>query len=43
MGDLLRAEVKAGTPNGLRAKEFMDAGQLVPDEVVVKMVKDRLA
>lgn len=35
-GDLLRAEVQQGTPNGTLAKSFMDAGQLVPDEVVVK-------
>lgn len=41
-GDLLRAEVGSGTANGLKAKEFMDAGKLVPNEIVVTMVKDRL-
>lgn len=34
-GDLLRAEISAGTENGKRAKEYMEKGQLVPDEVVV--------
>lgn len=34
-GDLLRAEVSAGTENGKRAKEFMEIGQLVPNEIVV--------
>lgn len=43
VGDLLRAEVAAGSPEGLRAREFMDAGSLVPNEVVVDMVKNRLA
>jgi adenylate kinase len=42
-GDLLRAEVAAGTPAGAKAKAFMDAGRLVPNEVVVDMVKSRLA
>ena len=42
-GDLLRAAVAEGTGPGLEAKEYMDAGKLVPDEVVVTMVKDRLA
>ncbi|KAI3950646.1 hypothetical protein MKW92_050550 [Papaver armeniacum] len=41
-GDLLRAEVAAGSENGKRAKEFMEKGQLVPDEIVVMMVKERL-
>ncbi|KAL5220721.1 hypothetical protein ABZP36_025434 [Zizania latifolia] len=41
-GDLLRAEIAAGTENGKRAKEFMEKGQLVPDEIVVNMVKERL-
>ncbi|MCL7028443.1 hypothetical protein MKW94_019636, partial [Papaver nudicaule] len=41
-GDLLRAEVGAGSENGKRAKEFMEKGQLVPDEIVVMMVKERL-
>ena len=43
VGDLLRAEVAAGTDAGKRAKGFMDAGALVPNEVVVDMVKNRLA
>lgn len=42
-GDLLRAAVKAGTKLGVRAKEYMDAGQLVPDKLVVNLVKERLA
>ena len=42
-GDLLRAEVASGTANGKKAKEFMDAGKLVPNEIVVTMVKDRLS
>jgi adenylate kinase len=41
-GDILRAAVKDGTPMGLKAKEYMDAGGLVPDEVVVGIVRDRL-
>lgn len=41
-GDLLRAEISARTANGTRAKEYMEKGQLVPDEVVVMMVKERL-
>ncbi|XP_018816172.2 adenylate kinase, chloroplastic isoform X4 [Juglans regia] len=41
-GDLLRAEVAAGSENGRRAKQFMEKGQLVPDEIVVMMVKERL-
>ena len=42
-GDMLRAAVKEGTPMGLKAKEYMDGGKLVPDEVVIGIVKDRLA
>lgn len=42
-GDLLRAEVAAGSENGKLAKEYMEKGQLVPDEIVVMMVKDRLS
>lgn len=42
-GDMLRAAVKAGTPVGLKAKEIMAAGGLVPDEVVVGIIADRLA
>ena len=41
-GDMLRAAVKDGTLMGQKAKEFMDAGGLVPDEVVVGIVRDRL-
>jgi adenylate kinase len=41
-GDMLRAAVKAGTPLGLEAKKFMDAGQLVPDDVIIGLVKDRI-
>ena len=42
-GDLLRAAVKNQTELGIKAKEYMDAGQLVPDELVVGLVKERLA
>jgi len=42
-GDLFRANVGHGTPLGLEAKKYMDSGQLVPDEVTINMVKDRLA
>jgi adenylate kinase len=41
-GDMLRAAVKAGTPVGLRAKDIMDRGELVPDDVVVAIVSDRI-
>lgn len=41
-GDLLRAEIASDSENGKRAKEYMNKGQLVPDEIVVMMVKDRL-
>lgn len=41
-GDMLRAAVKAGTPLGLQAKQFMDAGALVPDEVIIGLVKERI-
>ena len=41
-GNILRAAVKDGTEMGLKAKSFMDAGQLVPDEVVIGIIKDRL-
>jgi adenylate kinase len=42
-GDIFRANVQQGTPLGVEAKRYMDAGQLVPDEVTVNMVRDRLA
>ena len=41
-GDMLRAAVKAQSPMGLKAKECMDSGALVPDEVVVGIVRERL-
>ena len=41
-GDILRAAVKDKTPMGLKAKQYMDTGGLVPDEVVVGIVRDRL-
>ena len=41
-GDMLRAAVAAGTPIGLQAKAIMDAGNLVPDEVVVGIFAERI-
>ncbi|MCR5705814.1 MAG: adenylate kinase [Acholeplasmatales bacterium] len=41
-GDMFRAAMKAGTKMGLLAKEYMEKGQLVPDEVTIGIVKDRL-
>ncbi|MEY3018976.1 MAG: adenylate kinase [Pseudomonadota bacterium] len=41
-GDMLRAAVKAGTPLGVAAKEIMDAGGLVSDELIIGLVKDRI-
>ena len=41
-GDMLRSAVKAGTPLGLAAKEVMDSGTLVSDDIIVQLVKDRL-
>ncbi len=41
-GDMLRAAVKAGTPLGLAAKKVMDAGQLVSDDIIIGLVKERL-
>lgn len=41
-GDMLRAALKAGTPLGLEAKKYMDQGALVPDAVVVGLVKERI-
>ncbi len=41
-GDILRASVKAGTDMGLKAKDYMDKGLLVPDEVIVGIVDDRI-
>jgi len=42
-GDLLRAARRAGTPLGVQAQSFMDAGKLVPDELVLSLVEERLA
>ena len=42
-GDMLRAAVKAGTEMGLEAKKHMDSGGLVPDEVIIGLVKERIA
>ena len=42
-GNILRAAVKNGTPVGLKAKEDMDAGKLVPDEVIIGVISERLA
>ncbi|MDG4811492.1 adenylate kinase [Hydrogenovibrio sp. 3SP14C1] len=42
-GDMLRAAIKAQTPMGKMAKEFMDAGKLVTDEIIIGLVKDRIA
>ncbi|NBW31143.1 MAG: adenylate kinase [bacterium] len=42
-GDLFRAEISAGSPLGVAAKQFIDAGQLVPDEVTINMIQARLA
>lgn len=41
-GDMLRAAVKAGTPLGQKAKSYMDAGDLVPDDVIIGLVLERL-
>ena len=41
-GNILRAAIQAGTPTGLEAKGYMDAGKLVPDSVIIGIVADRL-
>lgn len=41
-GDMLRAAVKAGSKVGLQAKSYMDAGKLVPDQVVISIISDRI-
>jgi len=41
-GDLLRENVRSGTEVGKKAKEFMDQGKLVPDDIVIAMVRDRI-
>ena len=42
-GNILRAAIKNGTPTGLKAKAFMDEGKLVPDEVIIGIINERLA
>ena len=42
-GDMLRGAVRSGTPAGLAAKKHMDAGDLIPDSVVIRLVEERLA
>lgn len=42
-GDMLRAAVKAGTPLGVQAKDIMAAGGLVPDDLIIALVKERIA
>ncbi|MGN0793316.1 MAG: adenylate kinase [Aristaeellaceae bacterium] len=42
-GDILRRAIKEQTPTGLKAKAYIDAGKLVPDEVIIDIVRDRLA
>lgn len=42
-GDIFRANIKAGTALGVKAKGYIDRGELVPDELVIDLVKDRLA
>ena len=42
-GNIIRAALKEGTEMGLKAKSYMEAGQLVPDDVVIGIIKDRLA
>ena len=42
-GDIFRANIKAGTELGMKAKSFMDQGQLVPDEVTIGMLLDRIS
>ena len=41
-GDIFRSNIKGNTPLGIKAKEYMDRGELVPDELTVEIVKDRL-
>ncbi len=42
-GEILRARIKDGSPVGEKAKAYVESGQLVPDEIVIEMVKDRIA
>ena len=41
-GDMLRAEMRHGTELGLAAKELIERGELVPDEIIIRMVEQRL-
>src|SRR5690606_37920643 len=41
-GDMLRAAVKAGTPLGMEAKKVMESGALMPDDIIIDLVKERL-
>jgi adenylate kinase len=41
-GDMLRTAIKQGTPPGIRANDYMERGELVPDEIVIELVKERL-
>ena len=42
-GNILREALKSGTEMGLKAKTYMESGQLVPDEILIGIIKDRLA
>ena len=42
-GNILRAAIKNGTPTGLKVKTFMDGGKLVPDELIIGIITERLA
>ena len=42
-GDIFRKNMKENTPLGAKAKEYVDKGQLVPDEITIAMVEDRLS
>ena len=41
-GDMLRSAVKNGTETGIAAKEYMDAGKLVPDSIIIELIRDRV-
>ena len=42
-GNILRAAMKAGTPVGIQAKSYVEAGKLVPDDVIIGIIQERLA
>ena len=42
-GNILRAAMKAGTPVGIKAKSYVDAGKLVPDDIIIGIIRERLA